>query len=1333
MGEPFKSDALIANIEQTKGALIQIPEHHLWFLSLSSEKWGIHKRTQEFMKELNHELRNDAFVIESLHTICLSDLWFYKDIDGALEVLLSIFEGLLENVSEDSDKGGLRQTLFKFIDRLVALEDFSDPIVWDALRLIEADLSKNDLIYIRHSKYFKMYLSKVGKIQRFEKAVLGLTKEVLLKCVAYWVTSTEANPLRIKREDLIGKPFFKHLTHMIQEANSWNDAEKLMTYHEIANHFRAVTDAIDSSLETIHYLHDLLHLPGMSHLSNHLLYDINRNLRHVFKELKPEAVTGFIDEMMKEFRALSAHSPGTVLDCALTFGKEIIATNDEMYLSYYIKQLTQMGFQYPGKLEMKNNWQTQVNPHHLKNIRVWLELIAFNPLATKELLSALIVHLKLGGIFISDTDLFQRDITKLLNANIKPVYRDIKQLAKQFPVYFRDIGAEGKLRTYSTAIDELSMRQDRLIHFMRKQIHTESNNTHITLVKNIYLYWCGENSDALKESLPNDILDWLKDEPHWVTEMRALLKELLKRSALKPIELLKMPIETSQALVMSSEGSSPLNQERLCLLFKVYRLLLEKYTLNTDALIQLIEDVHVIPKASVESFEKAATCSEGIDILFQWIGLLKRVILDPRPSEGFENIYYKRHVAVGIPSMYGQYIEPKFEALGLIYRIEQVASAKMLEWMNGVNLNYVNAKTLKEIDRILDAFKRGLDLDGIVNEGFNSRLSMLSYSLRSQSFSLDQYINIFEFVSKDIKQIMDEYFIKVFERPLKQIVPFLEGLTSEDILPESEKFYRDHLYTAFLIQDLDAFVTRIIDSIREMVDNYAYEMIQNMMTYDPDLTLTDLNAQSLTMDNPVFIGAKAYFLKRLKALNYPVPKGLVLTTEVYRHFQAIQNHFGIREEIRAKLFSALTRCFDKRLGDAENPLILSVRSGSSISLPGAMVTFLNVGLNDDIAEAAASRGNGFCVWDSYRRYLQCFGMAEGLPRSAFDDIIASYKVRFEVIKKSDLSTAQMKTIAMAYKGFIESNGIEVIQDVKRQLIDAIHHVIASWFSNSAKTYRSQMSIANEWGTAVLVQEMVFGNKSQSSGTGVVFTNNPKDDRAGIELVGDFVVGSQGEDVVSGLVETLPISIAQGKANGDETSFTLESHFPKIYQALKAYAKGLINEQGFVHQEIEFTFESPEPSDLYVLQTRNLKINQGRQDLLPPISAEAIGRGLGVISGQVKGHAAFDAEDIEAIRKTHPMAKVIVIRPYTVPDDIPLIFKSDGVITAKGGVTSHAAVTAASLGKVCVVNCKGIVFQKQDKQCVINGALIKKGDLIAIDGYLGNVYAMDLPIKKEGGF
>lgn len=1349
----FTSTALEANLKNTQITGIQIPSDQQWFVQSSESKWGIHKRAEEFITELNHKYVNFQFVIESLHNISLNDLWFYNALDEsekALTVLVNIFRQLMRSELNEPQRELLIKTVIKFMERLVTLERFPKSVISECLLLVSEDINAHGLPYLYNSGYFKTYFDKLAQFPEFRDEVFHMTHEILKQCIEYWETTSDIGiwmtqknllfcSLDHERFSEIGMPFFERLRRELNLASDWTDLYGLMFFNDISNHFRGFTDRFDSSLEKIYYLHFLLQLPGMIYLKDHLLYDMNRYLRCVLAELDEDRTEEFLDTIMMLFLELKSDHAGTVLDCILTLGKELINTRNESILSHFVKGLIRSGFHHPGQITVNSDWQIKVNANHVKNIKVWLELIEYSPYEMRELLEALIVNLKLGGIFISDTDLFQREVTKLLNSNIEPVYREMKQLARIFPVYFREIGAEGRLREVTTTVDELSRRQDRLIHFLRKQVHTESNNTHIELTRRIIGYWLDGDVTSLKDLVPDDVYQALDTKGEWFLQVHELMNELLLHAKAPLSELMNWDTEQIRLLLDSISSTTDREPRRILLLFEIHSLLLEKYSLESEDIVNMLKNYRFFSLTELKELGEALDKNDAeisLIIIYRFMRRLKDVILDPRESIALEDIYYKRHIAIGIPSMYGQYIEAKFEALGLMFRLERAASKLMADLLQGINLEYITQKTFRRILDLLLLFREGLELDGITNQGFNSNIGMFQYSLSSPSFSLDQYINLFQFMAQDIKQIIAEYFIDVYERPLRDIVPQIlmgnQSVSSEGLKQyaqmESEKFFRENLSSAFLVQDLDHFITNILNTIRSMVENYSDDFIKNVMTYDPDLILSPLGKETLAMDNPVFLGAKAYFLKKLISLGFRVPPGFVLTTELFRHKDTVIHHPQMNQELNHYISTALTEIEQytgMKYGSSLQPLLFSVRSGSSLSLPGAMKTFLNVGMNDEIAEAFGNReGYEWTSWDCYRRFFQSWGMFFGIERDEFDRVMQDQKVKFGAELKIQFTPAQMKKTCKAYEMVLLDHGIHIEKDPFRQLRQAILCVIDSWSAKSAVSYRNHMQIADEWGTAVIVQKMILGNRSSSSGTGVVFTNSPFNGKSGINLYGDFALCSQGEDVVSGLVNTLPITEAQRKHYDGGAPLSLESSFPDIYEKLLASARLLIEKHGFVHQEIEFTFESPDPDSLYLLQTRNQNLkkkNQTTTFAADPNGMKTIGTGIGIGGGALSGAIAFTAEDIRQIRSESPERKVILCRPDTVPDDIPLIFECDGLVTAKGGATSHAAVTAASLGKVCIVSCKSMRVSDANKTCFFGDQIYTAGAVISIDGNLGSIY------------
>ncbi|MBM3132901.1 MAG: pyruvate phosphate dikinase, partial [Chloroflexi bacterium] len=996
----------------------------------------------------------------------------------------------------------------------------------------------------------------------------------------------------------LGKPFFAELRGKIAQASEWPHLAAIPSFDEIAARFRQTVDRFDTPLEKIYFLVYLLDLPGMSQLTDGLLWDINRLLRNIHKHVTGERLTAFAGNLMTLLEGLRSEHPGEVLDCLLTLGKELIDTQDTGVTDFFVRKLIELKFTRPGEIRVTSDWQIEVNVNHVKNIRTWLELVEYDPQAMKNLLPALVVNLRLGGIFISDTDLFQKDVTKLLNAEIGPVYKQVKDLARMFPVYFTEIGAEGELRDTTTAIDELSRRRDRLIHFLRKQTHTESNSTHVELARRIIRFWHDGDLEPLRKLVPADVMESIDLKSEWFIPVHEVVKGLCERAGCTPEQLLAMDKPRLDELLSQLPPAAGAEKERVSLLVRTYALLKEKYSFEAEDVIPILkrsrifteEDIGTL-KGYLERGEEEAALRE----LFHLMDRLKGMILKPEPSEGWENIYYKRHVAAGIPSMYGEYREPKFEALGLTFRLEKAASRLMGQIVQDINLDYITAKTLRRVYDALALFHEGLELDGIRHPGLESNLKMLKSSFSSASFSLDQYANIFEFIEESVKEIIAEHFLRIYDPALRVIVPQLdegeagpsEAQMRETLHKRSEGFFREVLSAAFLIQMLDNFVSDTVRALRSMGDHLPRKLIRDVMAYDADLIISPLCRETRLMDNPIFLGAKAFFLKKLLAAGFPVPNGFVLTTEVFRHRQSIVKHPQINEEIGRFIrqhLGMLEQTTGRTFGDSANPLLLSVRAGTAISMPGAMATFLNVGMNDEIAEGL-SRRPGFerVAWDSYRRFLQSWGMARGIERKLFDAVNAR--------RSADSSPMRMKETVREYQGILESHGVRVETDPFRQLRRAILEVMDSWDSDRARAYREHLQIADEWGTAVIVQKMVFGNLSGKSGTGVLFTHDPNESKPGVNISGDFGVSGQGEDVVAGCLDTLPITEHHRRKYHYDSEISLESAFPAIYGKLVEISNRLVEEQRLGPQEVEFTFESEKPEDLYILQTRRMDIRK----------------------------------------------------------------------------------------------------------------------------------------------
>ena len=1354
----LKSDALAANLRETRTDKINIPPDHLRFLKLSADYYSIHTRANECLNEYNHPFSNSGFVIGQLRSISLGDFWFYdkpEHSEEAWKSILNLFAGVLDRPLSESTGEEAIHTLLELLEKLLEPPVDRQQSILSAIRVIAHAAQKHSAAVTRNSTYMLRVFSRAEWPDKTGAEAIGLAKKVLIATATYWRDTTKVDQWLGQKSNLfsqgsrskfssIGKEWFNGMIAETEKAGDWPSLLKIPGFNDISLHIRQLHHGFERFHEKFYFLLYLLHLEGMQNQKELLLRDFNNLLRNIKNELSSDEVFGFLDNIFKLFSDLKTSNPGTVLDCILTLGKEIFRTDNQLHISHYEKLLIRHGFIAPGIMYVSKDWQLEVNEYHIKNIRVWMELIEYSPLTFRDLLSALIIHLRLGGVFVSDTDLFQRDVTALLNSDIKPIFKQIKQLARLFPVYFNEIGAEGELREVTTAMDELSHRNDRLIHFLRKQVHTESNNTHIDLTTNIIRYWYDGNAAPLEEKLPEDVKMFLSPDSMWFSGINELLKNLCEANNCMPDMLMNLTSDKIRKQLEGLPSDNSLDKQRLYYIFRLIELLREKYSFNTVNLGFLLHKFNFFNQTEIDGLLNVIDRNlpdRSLRQVFHFMRKLNTIIMSEEKTEGWEDIYHKRHIAIGIPSMYGKYREPKFEALGLAFRLEKVASGLMEQLVSSINLDYITAKTLRRIYLVLELFREGLELDGISDQGYDSNLKMFRFSLSSSSFSVGQYINILQFMSGSVREIISKYFLRIYDRQLRVVVPqiFPEEMKRDDaagkqfLVRKSEQFYREMLSSAFMVQQLDAFISRILGSFRQMVDTYPEDIIRSIMSYNTDLVISSLYRETPEMDNQVFLGSKAYFLKKLFLLGFPIPPGFVLTTEIFRRREAIQQNPFIEKELDQMIrrqVTALEKLTGQQFGNPNNPLLLSVRSGTAISMPGAMNTYLNVGLNDDIVEALSKQPNfGWTSWDCYRRFLQSWGMAYGISRDEFDMVMIDFKKRYGINQKIDFPPAQMREMAFTYKEILQGHNIHFNEEPFEQLKQVIFNVLESWSSERAQVYRDYLQIAGEWGTAAIIQKMVLGNLHRNSGTGVLFTHAPDLEQPGVHLYGDFTFCSQGEDIVAGLVHPWPVTERQRKLMFGDKGVSLQTAVPGIYAKLLQVAEALTETHGFSHQEIEFTFESDNPEDLYILQTRDQEIR--KPDLSYVFDCKLsemilLRRGIGLGKGVMNGILAFDMDDLKkyADRKENK----ILVRPDTVPDDIGMIFACDGLVTARGGSTSHAAVTAVRLDKTCVVNCTELFVNEKDKNFVINGKTLKSGDLIAIDGHLGNIYEGNYPVK-----
>ena len=494
------------------------------------------------------------------------------------------------------------------------------------------------------------------------------------------------------------------------------------------------------------------------------------------------------------------------------------------------------------------------------------------------------------------------------------------------------------------------------------------------------------------------------------------------------------------------------------------------------------------------------------------------------------------------------------------------------------------------------------------------------------------------------------------------------------------------------------------------------------------------------------LGGKGANLAEMTNLGLPIPQGFTVTTEACTEYY--NDGKRINEEIQEQIFAALKKLEEiqgKKFGDNNDPLLVSVRSGARASMPGMMDTILNLGLNDVAVEGfAAKTGNPRFAYDSYRRFIQMYSdVVMEVPKSFFEKIIDEVKEAKGVHYDTELTVDDLKELVKRFKEVYKNamNGEEFPQDPTEQLMGAVKAVFRSWDNPRAIVYRRMNDIPGDWGTAVNVQAMVFGNMGETSGTGVAFTRNPSTGEKGI--YGEYLINAQGEDVVAGVRTPQPIT-------------KLAEDLPECYKEFMELATKLENHYKDM-QDMEFTIQE---GKLYFLQTRNGKrtapaaiqiacdlVDEGMitkeeavlrieakslDQLLHPTfdkdslkAGEVIGEALPASPGAAAGKVVFTAEEAKELGKGGKGERVVLVRLETTPEDIEGMVAAQGILTVRGGMTSHAAVVARGMGTCCVSGCGDIKMNEEAEEFELGGYKFHKGDFISLDGTTGKIYKGDI--------
>jgi pyruvate,orthophosphate dikinase len=1386
---PVDSDALRANLPGT-AQLVTIPDRYLPLIRAVEGYHGVKAPLTDTLAEYFHTHRNVDLLVDGFQTILLRNWTYFERSEDRAEAFALLSELILDlldtPLSAQQASLLLRQLLTWCTAALTGPHagGYDRPLRYVA-ECLSRFFPRQPLAFLERDTLLHGLVSLTARRPALDPVFSELYRSLLLLGyrrvaerlpIPEWATSAEAE---LTHPEAVAT-CFAHLTPeqvgaLIAKVETSETAELLSVETPT---FSAI---LDRAIDQVYRIEDLedrfavclyfLKDDTMGYRQNEVMADLLTVVRQLMKPESHMDVDRILIRLTRFFRMRDNQFLLMRFQCYEAVGVAIGEAGNVAGADHVIEDVLSWRFQYPEIQGATDDWETVVNPFHLPKIRCWLHIIESNPALYERLAAALNVQLRLGGVYIADTDLFQRDVTRFLNADIRPIYFVAKQLLRSFPVYFNNVGAEGELRSVSTELDEICGRHDTLMHFLRKQSHAESSNRLVAFARAVLSYWITLDPSGLGPYVSANTLaavhlerDWAK-EPHEV--LLALWAALKSQKAPvdaaedpsppadaeafidRVVQLPPMALEKLLSALPQRSDNDSQGRRRVTLMVRTHQLLAQKYSLTANDVGGAVAAHLRLKAATRTAFAKAlaawqkrpaTTAREHLlDAALTVLEELRAIVLGPAPSVAVENIYQKRHIAAGIPSMYGTYAEPKFDALGLSFRVENLAARLLDDLVAESVYSYVTRDSLRRMAATIGRFERALSTDGIDSRSLAANLRLLESGFGSHNFTFHQYRNVFQFIAASVTELSrtsilshDQVLHTVLEHDPRQCEARCMSLDAV-----AEMVLREVLVSALGMQALDRYVSAALRQIATLTGRLTNHALTRMMNYDPERLVSPIHEARPGVDDQMTLGFKGLGLKQMASYGHRIPQGFILSTELAGAMPAMA-YRPLFDDTLERIQAGVVRVQKETgllLGDPDRLLTLSVRSGAAISMPGLMTTFVDVGLNDRLAEALSRRpGFEWAAWDSYRRFLQSWAMASGIERDFFDDIMAEFKTRYGIERKLDFPPEHMRELAIAYKARAHDLGVRFIDDPFRQVVGCVRKVLESWDSPEAKLYRRYLGVAEEWGTAVVIQRMVFGNLSRESGSGVTFTRNPLEPYSSqVRLFGDFTARSQGEDLVGGLVFPWPISEAQrlGSPTYLGLEHSLEKNYPEVYQALLEVARDLVGKREYDPQEIEFTFESASGKDLYILQKRAMVHEQ--QDDAPFFDASSrrfgppLAVGMGVAGGAYSGRVAINIQQIERLLAQAPDDNVVLLRPDTVPEDIAMITRVSGLLTARGGSTSHAAVTAKRLGKTAVVDCRALEVLEHQGTARLAGTELKAGDWLSIDGRTGNLFLGRVPM------
>ncbi len=1012
----------------------------------------------------------------------------------------------------------------------------------------------------------------------------------------------------------------------------------------------------------------------------------------------------------------------TVMNPAIA--QSVFHSGSDGLIARYADILTAIPVPAPKVREISaETWAEVVNPLHLERLEQFMDILQFGDGRFRNVLVHVIANLYISGVFIPDDRLFQRRISGYLNSPaVRADFLLNYLFLQKLPVYFNEVGAVSAIRDYSTEID--SWANDPVLYFVRKQVHVNASNYNVRLIEKIIESWVFNDASILRNSVPPDVYANLNPAllERYSGAIRPFFESLgvLDSRGLHIEKLLH--IREQEFKLQARYGQMDEIADKVTLICRLYQEIVKKYSL--------------MGKERERDSDDGSMLREGLGSLKN----LAHTILDPGKTVPRESLYFKRHIAFGIPSVLGTYHETKFDALGDFFRLDagiRVYLEKAISEIEAPGQNVTKAKAGSWL-RILPAACELLALHGLES----MQIKEFARLIEQNPLRLSQVSDVLRMWQKELAWIVG-FFNRTFQKPVADILRnfpkedlpdhlmHLDAAAPDFINEAADIIIRDMIAGVPGLMEADRIIERLLTVFQTTIDNSGDDRINEDMAeegrvYFDIYEMSDQEAMKLA---PV-LGGKAKNLVYLHNRGFRIPAGVVLPAKL-RLVSAGQVNPSRLDAILEESVRSIENRTGRFFGGQANPLFLSVRSGSYISMPGILETILYCGMNRKTVHGFIKATNDpRLAWDSYRRFIEHYSASVlGLGISVFDQIRNQLLNERGLTRLEAVQAGDLQTLVERYERAIGRAGLTIPEDVYEQLRQCVHAVYASWSSNRARQFRKATKASEHWGTSVALMQMVYGNAA-GSGASVFFTRNPFTLEQGI--YGETRETATGDDLVHGRHLNRPLSKKQAASQKNELSRkSLEETELDLFDLHQRLAKDIEQAMGGLPQEVEATYvgQPDGKKTIFVLQTRRMEFDIGRAakfDEICAMESRIIARGIGAHGGALSGVATFarTADDAARLQKETGMP-VILLRTTANTDDVSLMPAIRGIITSAGGVTSHASVLAQKFDINAVVGCSGMLIgtdEESEPYARLDGTTIKEGSLISIDGSSGLVFS-----------